>query len=47
VFAKSLTPAVRGDYAKHKRPLDQYVRPTADATMVGVRMILMGVALDV
>ncbi len=36
---KGLTPAVRGDYAKHNCPLDQYVRLTADATMVGLRMI--------
>ena len=42
----SLTPAVRGDYAKHNCPLDQYVRQAADATMVGLRMILTGVALD-
>ena len=26
----SLTPAVRGDYAKHNCPLDQYVRQVTD-----------------
>lgn len=46
---KGLTPAVRGDYAKHNCPFDQYVRLTADATMVvvGLLIILMDVALDV
>ena len=43
----NLTPAVRGDYAKHNCPLDQYVRQTADATIVELRMNFTGVALDV
>ena len=41
----SLTPAVRGDYAKHNCPLDQYVRLAADAMMVELR-IVSNVLLD-
>jgi hypothetical protein len=38
---ESLTPAVRGDYAKHNCPLDQYVRPVADAPIFKLRMIFI------
>lgn len=47
LLEESLTPAVRGDYAEHNCPLDQYVRLRVDATMVGLLMNLTGVALDV
>ena len=45
MLLQSLTPAVRGDYAKHNCPLDQYVRLAADAMMVELR-IVSNVLLD-